>query len=403
MATKSEQAMAARAPTGRILALDGVRGVAVLAVLIYHFSGIPAAGLGAPTGFYKEWLRFSGVGWAGVDLFFVLSGFLITSILYDAKGPALAFFRNFYARRVLRIFPVYYALVIFMLFVLPWVISGEKSASATLRDNQLWLWFYLRNIGSLVDFQSVRGTGHLVGHLWSLAVEEQYYLVWPVVVLLFSRRSLIVIAAVLVVAAVALRFAMVEQGYLTLQIYVFSPARMDGLAIGSGIALLVRGQRGRALLSAIALPVAGAALMGLVALFIYKSGLPPFDPTVIRVGLSLLAVFFGGVVAAVVLAPPASTLSRFFSWRPLTVLGKYSYALYVIHFPVIQLLVRHTTFSREVSSWVGFQLAGMIAIATVASAITLVLTLLSWKLLETPFLSLKSRFTSGSVRMSWTA
>ena len=70
---------------------------------------------------------------------FVLSGFLITSILYDAKGPALAFFKNFYARRALRIFPVYYVLVVFMLFLLPWIIPGEEAASAKLRENQLWL------------------------------------------------------------------------------------------------------------------------------------------------------------------------------------------------------------------------------------------------------------------------
>ena len=185
MATKSEQATATRASTSRVPALDGLRGIAVLLVLIHHFSGIPAAGLGVPTGFYREWLRFATIGWAGVDLFFVLSGFLITSILYDAKGPALAFFKNFYARRALRIFPVYYVLVVFMLFLLPWIIPGEEAASAKLRDNQLWLWFYLRNIQSLADFQSLIGTGHLVGHLWSLAVEEQFYLVWPMVVLLF--------------------------------------------------------------------------------------------------------------------------------------------------------------------------------------------------------------------------
>jgi peptidoglycan/LPS O-acetylase OafA/YrhL len=83
------------------------------------------------------------------------------------------------------------------------------------------------------------------------------------------------------------------------------------------------------------------------------------------------------------------------------VLGKYSYGIYVIHFPVVQLLVWHTDIGPEAASWAGFQLAGMIAVAFVASAITLVLTLLSWKLLETPFLSLKSRFRTGHVRMSW--
>ena len=240
-----------------------------------------------------------------------------------------------------------------------------------------------------------------MGHPWSLAVEEQFYLVWPMVVLLFGRRSLIAITAIIVVTAVAVRFAMVDNGDFGVRIFVFSPARMDGLAVGAGIALLVRSSWGRAFLSAAAWPVAGAALMGLVALFIYEGGLPPFDPTVIRVGFSLLAALFGGLVAAVVLAPPASTISRMFSWRPLGAFGKYSYAVYVIHFPVIQLLVRHTDIAQDARSWAGFPLAGTFAVALVASAITLLFTLLSWKLLETPFLSLKSRFSSGRVQMSW--
>ena len=401
MATKSEQETARQTPTGRIPALDGVRGVAILLVLILHFSGIPSTSIGLPTSFDRAWLRFTGVGWVGVDLFFVLSGFLITSILYDAKGPALAFFRNFYARRALRIFPVFYAMLVFLFFVLPWVIPGEEAASAKLRENPFWLWFYLINIQVYLDFTSLAGTNHLVGHLWSLAIEEQYYLVWPLIVFLFGRRSLIAITAMLVVAAVAMRFAMIANGDVEIQVFVFSPARMDALAVGSAIALLVRSQQGRAFLRAVAWPVASAAFIGLVAIFIYKDGLPAFDLMVVRVGLSLLAAFFGGVVAAVVLAPPASTLSRIFSWRPLRALGKYSYAIYVIHFPVVQILVQRTDFASDISSWAGFQLPGIIAAGLVAFAITLALALLSWRLIETPYLNLRSRFSSGHVRMSW--
>ena len=402
MAIKSEQATASQTRTSRIPALDGVRGVAILLVLFLHFSGAPSASIGLPAAFVdKAWLRFAGVGWVGVDLFFVLSGFLITSILYDAKGPALAFFKNFYARRALRIFPVYYAMLVFLFFVLPWVIPGEEAASAKLRETQLWLWFYLINIQGYVDSTSLAGTIHLVAHLWSLAIEEQYYLVWPLIVFLFGRRSLIAITAVLFVAAVAVRFAMIANGDAAIHVVVLLPARMDALAVGSGIALLVLSQQGRAFLSAVAWPVTGAAFVGLVALFIYKHGLTPADPTVARVGLSLVAVFFGGVVAAVVLAPPASTLARILSWQPLRVLGKYSYAIYVIHFPVVAILVRHTNFASDISSWAGFQLPGIIAAGLVALAITLALTLLSWRLIETPYLNLRSSFSSGQVRMSW--
>ena len=146
MAIKSEQATASQTPTSRIPALDGVRGVAILLVLFLHFSGAPSTSIGLPTAFDRAWLRFAGVGWVGVDLFFVLSGFLITSILYDAKGPALAFFKNFYERRALRIFPVYYAMLVFLFFVLPWVIPGEEAASAKLKENQLLLRLYYGDI-----------------------------------------------------------------------------------------------------------------------------------------------------------------------------------------------------------------------------------------------------------------
>src|SRR5258706_538487 len=188
---------------GHIPALDGLRGVAILLVLVLHFAPY-APGLQAPTVLLDRlYLRVSGIGWTGVDLFFVLSGYLITGILYDTRGSK-HYFRQFYARRFLRIFPLYYVALALFLIILPWPHSFD-SVIRELRGDAVWYWTYLYNM-------RVAATGFLpssaLGHFWSLAVEEQFYLIWPIVVLWLGRKHLIVTCAVAVVAALACRLSM---------------------------------------------------------------------------------------------------------------------------------------------------------------------------------------------------
>src|SRR4030095_2778309 len=140
-------------------ALDGLRGLAILLVILYHnFSFI--------NHFFFAWL--------GVDLFFVLSGYLITSILLNSVNSP-HYLKNFYAKRVLRVFPLYYLSLIIFLIIFP-LLGIYKSELKYYVDNQLWFWFYLQNWLLSFNFPT---TGNFLNHFWSLGVEEQFYLAWP--------------------------------------------------------------------------------------------------------------------------------------------------------------------------------------------------------------------------------
>ena len=167
-----------------IPALDGIRGLAILLVLLCHF---PLYGDMQPTIFIdKLFYAMTRAGWCGVDLFFVLSGFLITGILYDAKGSRF-FFRNFYMRRCLRIFPLYYGVLAVFFVIVPFVLPLGRNYELFLKD-QAWYWSYLTNIKIAIEGWP---KFYALAHFWSLAVEEQFYFVWPFVVFLWDEeRSL---------------------------------------------------------------------------------------------------------------------------------------------------------------------------------------------------------------------
>ena len=219
---------------------DGLRGLAVVLVLVHHLMPWQAIGL-----------HEIPIGWVGVDLFFVLSGFLITGILVDAK-QSRHYFRNFYVRRMLRIFPLYYGVLIILFFVLPIGLrpamrhlhfsSGADNPIGryfTVQRHQIWLWIYLQNIFNRwlhVDWA-------FCNHFWSLAVEEHSYLVWPVLIWLCDRRGAIRACISLVLLALALRFLILSQrSYF--DPYTFTPCRIDSLAIGGLTALLIRSPSG---------------------------------------------------------------------------------------------------------------------------------------------------------------
>src|SRR5438445_1418758 len=179
----------------------------------------------------------SRTGWIGVDRFFVLSGFLITGILYDAK-ESNHYFRNFYVRRVLRIFPLYYGALIIFLVVLPWLRPGNPAVQSMTRD-AVWYWTYLSN----VRIAHNGGDFGAIGHFWSLAIEEQFYLIWPVVVLALRRRQLQACCLACVIGALFVRVGLNVAGNETAA-FVLTPARIDALAVGAYLALSARGPAG---------------------------------------------------------------------------------------------------------------------------------------------------------------
>jgi peptidoglycan/LPS O-acetylase OafA/YrhL len=383
-----------RADGSHIRALDGVRGIAILAVLVYHFlgAGIVLAEQGrSPTLWIdRTVVRVVGTGWAGVDLFFVLSGFLITRILLSAR-EGHSYFRSFYARRVLRIFPVYYALLFFLIVILPYLPGFRADADLTkLRHHQLEYWTYLCNIA--VSLHPLVDRGNYVGQLWSLAVEEQFYLVWPALVLLLGRRRLGVFCVLCIIAAPIIRYGLVHgavpQMHNTLAAFTLMPARMDALTIGGLVAVIAAEPS----LLRRALPwmkVAGAsAALFLAVLFLKRGGLSGFDEPVLVLGFSALAVTFAAFLTLVIGGSPGS-LQAMCKARVLTFFGQYSYGLYIVRFVIMEQLVKRFSRHGGLPVVLGSSLPAGVGFAALGIGLSVVLAWLSWHLFEKHFLKLK--------------
>jgi peptidoglycan/LPS O-acetylase OafA/YrhL len=296
-----------RSPRQHFPALDGIRGVAIAVVMIYHLD-------------LKTFLPVvSNVGWIGVDLFFVLSGFLITGILFDGRDDQ-RYFRNFYARRTLRIFPLYYAVLAGYTVLCLWrhnmQIAGELA----------WLWPYMGNVRMAITHQWM---SRWLNHFWSLSVEEHYYLVWPAIVLWLDRKSIMRLCVGMMFVAFVLRVALVRM-HDPLSAFILTPCRMDALAAGSWLALAMRGPVDLKMFCRTGLIVFAASAAILIAMYAPTDHLLDLDPWVQTFGFTLLAAASTGLIAVTV-ADPASWLCQCLSISPLRWLGKYSYAIYVLH------------------------------------------------------------------------
>jgi len=221
--------------SGQLPGLDGVRGLAILMVMAVHFVGDAT-----PRTFGERLaVKLGNYGVLGVDAFFVLSGFLITGLLLDAKGDR-HYFRNFYARRTLRIFPLYYSVLALLFLVLPSV-AALPLALEESRVHQTWLWTYTANF-----YIAAKASWALpyVSHFWSLAIEEHFYLLWPLVVFSFRRETLERICLGVIAAALALRIGLSLLGTSELSISVLTPCRVDALCVGGLLAALARREEG---------------------------------------------------------------------------------------------------------------------------------------------------------------
>jgi peptidoglycan/LPS O-acetylase OafA/YrhL len=362
-----------------IRALDGLRGLAILMVMVHHFAGgidHAARGLGA-----AMVARFTGIGWCGVDLFFVLSGFLITGILYDTKGSPGAL-RNFYARRVLRIFPLYYGLLLAVFVLLP--VPGARQVGR----NQAWLWLYASNIGTFFAHGEEIFRGGLVqmGHFWSLAVEEQFYLAWPIFVLWLSRETLMKVCGGVILAVVTTRLTLIGMSFE--KIAFFTPCRVDGLMTGAFLALAVRGEINiQALVRAGKWVAFGSGII-LAAVWAVR-GLDPEDWPMATLGLTLLAFFFGGVLLMAI--KPGARTAAVFEAKWLRFLGKYSYGLYVFHFALMPAFARWFGVDVLTRIFHHYWPARLLYIG-ISTAASIVVALLSWHLFEKQFLKLKRFF-----------
>ena len=373
----------------RLPVLDGLRGIAILFVLLVHFTPDYVLPLRI-----EEWARKAAqAGWIGVDLFFVLSGFLITNILLRAKKSP-NYFRAFYWRRVLRIFPLYYAALAFVFIVLPTLKALDEASFEPIRNAQVFNWIYLTNLGWWLLGKDAFASHQIdLRYFWSLAVEEHFYLFWPAAVMLTSVSGLRRLCVVLFISAFGLRcigsmLAGDDLSYLCL-----TPLRWDSLAAGAFVATLAHeyGPARLRALAPVAVIVATVCTLFVAACFFIQAGLWPSSPAVHTVGLSAVATAFA--CALVLLVPTNSIAAQAIACTPLRFFGKYSYGLYVIHGIMQSLIInRYMPPDAWMEHFTGVPSAGVVLYVAACIALCLPPTLASWHLLEKPMLRLKSRF-----------
>lgn len=340
----------------RIKSLDGLRGIAILLVLSYHLLNF---------GFLY---RFFSFGWMGVELFFVLSGFLITGILLDTKAQN-GFIKSFLIRRALRTMPLYYAVL--AVFV---IIAPHFSPTKWFTEYQVFFWSHTSNF-----LFAMKGFLRPLGHFWSLAIEEQFYLVWPFVILIFTQRRLIVFLIVLIALGVALRI------FVDPKTFLFSvPFRhLDGILFGAIAAVLVRTN------AEILFRNIGKIFAVCLIVFICfvtlasntQNGLSTHPLT-----LTVLGIFFGGSLLISLHAP---LFEKILSGKFLLFFGKYSYGMYVFN-----------SILYHFANWAGAdRLTGneRLLIYCGVFLLTVAVSYTSYHLFESKFLQLKSKFTPQPV------
>ncbi len=368
-------------------ALDGLRGIAILAVLLTHAIHAPNA-----TGPVAWLAAVATYGWLGVDLFFVLSGFLITSILLRTP-PNGAALRNFYVRRALRTWPLFYPCLLLAFCVFPFLPPYLSADLHHAIRNQLWYEFHACNIYFAIQHNWSAG---FLDHFWSLAVEEQFYLLWPLLVLPLRARLVPWACAVLIPAAALLRIALVLSGQGYIRTRVLLPDNLDSLLLGAVVAV-IHHRWPTALPTAAALPkttsrprlIAWALLLLSATYALACIATNTFPGLAFNAFVQPAAVLAFAAATYLLLSPgplATATLAR----GALPFLGRYAYGLYVLHIflrPLFELAGTPSAWALRLGPS-----AGCLAYAAIMILGSLAVAIPTYHLWELRWLRMKSRF-----------
>lgn len=362
----------------RIPELDGLRGVAILLVILCHYVGNPEH---SALGFWPHrFLLAFTVGWSGVDLFFVLSGFLIGGILLDAHNSP-HYFRAFYMRRVFRILPIYYLWILLFaataVLALAFLPGRLPLASSDLLRIPVQLLF-LQNI--FIGMPHFTWIWFVV--TWSLAIEEQFYLLAPPLIRFLSRRRLVTILLATIVLAPFLRFLLFR--YWAPGTYLCAylmPCRADALSCGILLAVAWRDARVREWLrthAALLRRVLVAASFGVGVLLWWLAH--PINAVTVTIGYTWLALFYSALLLTVV-SQPEGWLAAVMRWRFLGWLGGISYCVYLLHDAFN--FFAHGVFFHAIPQ---LQTLPELAVSVLALSATLGAASLSWRYFEKPLI-----------------
>ncbi len=350
--------------------LDGLRGISCLIVVFTHNFGFS---------------NFFEYGWLGVDLFFVISGFLITTILINTLN-ADNYLKNFFMRRILRIFPLYYLMLIIFIVILP-LFNSLSEHLKYFSDNQFWFWTYTQNW--LLIFNFPKHTDYL-NHFWSLAVEEQFYLLWPFIILWLKKpKRLIIFMLTVLIGLFIIRSFLWHLQLDNFNYTVFYRfTRIDGICIGCLIALTYSINK-NFISHNIALLTLILAALNFLFYFANKSNQFNF-PYLAYVGYTTFSAMLGLLVNEIIHSK-SKLFNMIFTLSPLRFVGKISYGLYVFHWPVF--LLTHKELTTYFSQNSNLSATGCSYAASLcATVLGFIISMLSYFYFEKKFLSLKYKF-----------
>ncbi|MBO9203059.1 MULTISPECIES: acyltransferase family protein [Niastella] len=339
--------------------LDGVRAIAAIMVIFFHFFFFLESNLPSLL------LKIANLGRTGVSLFFVLSGFLITRILIATKDSP-NYFTSFYARRSLRIFPLYYLFLTLTFIVIP-LFSGKPFPPFNL---QAYSWTYLQNFALTFRWPHAGPS-----HLWSLSVEEHFYLFWPLLIYILSIRKIVSAIVFIIVMAFVVRYVMIERDYVA---YYFTFARIDELSMGAILAVLeiknklINKNANKFLLISVILGIPTIALLVIFT---------DMGNTIIQlVKYKLLVFTYLCMIGYIISLQETSWIKRILRSKPMLFSGKISYGLYLYH-PLC-----------NDATWSAFPKMNLALNFIISVAFTYMVASASYYLFELNFLKLKRFF-----------